>query len=315
MRTPFKSWTPQGVIPATLLPFNDDFTVDLASFKHHLRDVCTTAVAAVTVNGHASEVSTCSPEEQKLVLDTTMDEIGDRVPVICGIFADGGLEAARIARMAEQAGASALLVFPPPTLGMGGHLRPEMVIQHFRMIADATDLPLILFQYSVSSGLAYPFETLLAVLDAVPSIRAIKDWSEPILHERHIRTLQSLPNPVNVLSTNSSWLLSSLVMGAKGLLSGAGSVVADLQLKLFNAVQNNDLALARSINDQLYPIQQAFYAPPFLDMHNRMKQALVMLGRLPRATVRPPLLTPGQTDLNRLRQALLQSGLLKSENA
>ncbi len=68
-------------------------------------------------------------------------------------------------------------------------------------------------------------------------MRAIKDWTPSVpLHERHIRTLQGLPRPITVLSTNSAFLLSSLVLGCKGLLSGAGSVIADLQARLFRAV-------------------------------------------------------------------------------
>jgi 4-hydroxy-tetrahydrodipicolinate synthase len=143
------------------------------------------------------------------------------------------------------------------------------------------------------------------MVDEIRSIRAVKDWTaEPMLHEKQIRTLQSLPRPVNVLTTQSSWLMSSLVMGANGLLSGAGSVVADLQVALFEAVKAKDLAGAQRINDRLYPLQQAFYAPPFLDMHNRMKECLVMLGRLDRAVVRPPLMKLSDAELARLRQAL-----------
>jgi 4-hydroxy-tetrahydrodipicolinate synthase len=142
-------------------------------------------------------------------------------------------------------------------------------------------------------------------MEAVPSIRAIKDWcNDPLLHERHINTLQGLPWPIHVLSTHSAWLMSSLVMGCNGLLSGAGSVIADLQVALFEAVQANDLARARALNARIYPMVQAFYAPPFLDMHNRMKEALVMLGRLERAVVRPPLMKLGDAELARLRAAL-----------
>jgi 4-hydroxy-tetrahydrodipicolinate synthase len=79
-------------------------------------------------------------------------------------------------------------------------------------------------------------------------------------------------------------------MGADGLLSGAGSVVAALQVELFEAVKSGDLNRAMAVNDRLYPLQQAFYAEPFLDMHNRMKESLVILGLLERAVVRPPLM-------------------------
>jgi 4-hydroxy-tetrahydrodipicolinate synthase len=130
-----------------------------------------------------------------------------------------------------------------------------------------------------------------------------------MLHERHIRALQSLPRPVNVLTTHSAWLMSSLAMGANGLLSGAGSVVPDLQVALFQAIQAKDLRRAQGINDRLYPLQQAFYAPPFLDMHNRMKECLVMLGRQKRAVVRPPLMKLSDAELKRLADALRQAAI------
>ena len=307
----FPDFVPEGVIPACLLPFHDDLSIDEASFRRHLSDVGAVAgIAAITINAHASEVASCSFDDQKRVLAITEDEIGRRLPVINGIYAEGSLEAARLARMAQDGGASALLVFPPGPLTLGQ--RPEMVIAHFRRIADASDLPIIVFEYPLQGGQGYPLDTLLKLVAAVPSIRAIKDWT-PLVpqHERNIRVLQSLDKPVNVLSTNSSWLLSSLVLGCRGLLSGSGSVIADLQARLFRAVQANDLAEARRINDRIYPTAEVFYADPFVDMHNRMKEALVLMGKLPRATVRPPLAKLGQAEIERIRAALMRAGLLE----
>jgi 4-hydroxy-tetrahydrodipicolinate synthase len=126
----------------------------------------------------------------------------------------------------------------------------------------------------------------------------------------HIRTLQSLPRPVNVLSTHSAWLLSSLVLGCKGLLSGSGSVIPDLQAQLFRAVTENNLAEARRVNDRIYPLARVFYADPWADMHNRMKEALVLLGRLSRAVVRPPLVKLGREEIERIRAGLVEAGLL-----
>ena len=307
-----QDYRPEGVIPATLAAFHDDYSIDEAASRKHLGDVAAVAgLNAITVNGHASEVHACSFEEQRRILEFSLDEVGDRLPLINGVYADGSLLAARIAKMAEQAGAAALLVFPPNSMSMGGQLRPEMALAHFGAIAAATDLPLIVFQYPMATGLGYPFETLLRLIDTVPSIRAVKDWcNEPAAHERHIRTLQTAPRPITVLTTHSAWLMASLAMGAGGLLSGAGSVIADLQVDLFAAVKAHDLARAQALNDRIYPLAQAFYAPPFLDMHNRMKECLVLLGRLEKAVVRPPLMKLGDAEINRLRLALEDAGLM-----
>lgn len=307
---PAPSYIPHGVIPAVLLPFDNDLAIDETSFRKHLNDVCATSgISAITVNAHSTEVASCTFDEQRRVLDIARDEVGDRIPVVNGIWADGSQEAARIARMAAQGGASALLVFPPGPFTLGQS--PEMALAHFKRIADATDLPLIVFQYPLATGQGYPKDTLLRLCREVPSIRAIKDWIGNVPHhEWHIRNLQNLPRPVNVLTTHSAWLFSSLVLGCNGLLSGSGSVIPDLQAQLFHAVQTDNLAEARRLNDRIDPLARCFYADPWVDMHNRMKEALVLLGRLPRAVVRPPLVKLGSAEVARIRQALVESGLI-----
>jgi 4-hydroxy-tetrahydrodipicolinate synthase len=304
------AYIPHGVIPAVLLPFDNEFAIDEAGFRKHLRDVAATpGISAITVNAHSTEVASCSFDEQRRVLDIARDEVGARLGLVNGIWADGSLEAARIARMAAQGGASALLVFPPGPFTLGQS--PELALAHFKRIADATDLPLIVFQYPLATGQGYPKDTLLRLCHEVPSIRAIKDWIGNVPHhEWHIRNLQNLPRPVNVLTTHSAWLLSSLVLGCNGLLSGSGSVIPDLQAQLFHAVQSDNLAEARRLNDRIEPLARCFYSEPWVNMHNRMKEALVLLGRLPRAVVRPPLTKLGSAEVARIRQALVESGLI-----
>ncbi len=305
-------FVPAGVIPATLLALHDDFSIDERGTRRHLRDVAATqGISAITVNGHASEVHACTEAEQQRILALTLAEIGDRLPIISGVWADGSANAARIARMAAAEGAAALLVFPSQVFSMGGQLRPEMAEAHFGAIAAATDLPLIVFAYPERSTVSYPLETLVRLAETIPSIRAIKDWcNDPMLHERQIRTLQSLPRPVNVLTTHSAWLMASLALGCNGLLSGSGSVVPELQAALWQAVQGGDLTAARAVNERIYPLAQAFYGAPALDMHNRMKECLVMLGRMERAVVRPPLVRITEAERARLRAALTAAGLL-----
>ena len=309
------SYIPHGVIPAVLLPFENDLSIDEASFRKHLRDVASVeGLSAITINAHSTEVASCSFDEQAQVLDIAQDEIGGRLPLVNGIWADGSIEAARLARMAAAGGASALLVFPPGPFTLGQS--PAMALAHFKRIADATDLPLIAFQYPLATGQGYPQETLLRMCEEVPSIRAIKDWiGNAPHHEWHIRTLQNLTRPVNVLTTHSSWLFSSLVLGCNGLLSGSGSVIADLQARLFRAVQGNDLEEAKRLNERIAPTARVFYAEPFVDMHNRMKEALVLLGKLPRAVVRPPLVKIERAEIARIRQALVEAGLLDKNAA
>jgi 4-hydroxy-tetrahydrodipicolinate synthase len=303
----YPKYIPYGVIPAVLLPFGNDLAIDEQSFRKHLRDVASVeGLSAITINAHSTEVGSCTFEEQRRVLEIAQEEIGTKLPLINGIWADGSIEAARLARKAVP---RRFWCFPPTPFTLGQS--PQMALAHFKRIADATDLPLIVFQYPLATGQGYPKGTLLKLCEEVPTIRAIKDWIGNLPHhEWHIRTLQNLSRPVNALTTHSAWLFSSLVLGCNGLLSGSGSVIADLQARLFRAVQKNDLAEAKRLNDRIEPSARVFYADPFVDMHNRMKEALVLLGKLPQAVVRPPLVKIEPAEIMRIREALIEAGLL-----
>ena len=151
MQMPFE---PKGVIPACLLPFKSDMEIDEKAFRSHLCDLAAVeGISAITINAHSMEVHALSIKEQAKTLEISLDELGSNIPLVHGVYADGSANAAAIAKQAEAGGASCLLVFPPNTLAMGGQMRPEMAIRHFETIAEATELPIILFQYPMGPGL------------------------------------------------------------------------------------------------------------------------------------------------------------------
>lgn len=304
----------QGVIPAALLAFKEDFSIDEAATRAHLRDVASVrGVSCIAVNGHASEVHACSFDEQRRLIELAVDEVGDRTPIMSGVYSDGSAHAGTIARMAQDVGAKALLVFPSAVFGTSGMSRPEMIMDHFKAVADKSDLPMIIFQYGANTSLCYPVSIIEELVDTFPQIVGIKDASyDPQTHEYLTRTLQARARPVTMFTSNSGWMMGSLVMGAKGILSGSGSVIAHLHVELFEAIQRGDLEAARAVNDRIFPTVQSFYSHPLVDMHNRMKEALVMLGKMERAVVRPPLMKLSEAELERTRHALIQARLLKS---
>jgi 4-hydroxy-tetrahydrodipicolinate synthase len=233
------------------------------------------------------------------------------VPVVAGVVADDTRYACALAQDAAQAGASALLLFPPAVFAQGAGARPDMARRFVSEVAGASSLPIVLFQLSRASGLAFSTETLAQLCTDVPAIVAVKEGSDvPELYEDNLRALRALPRPVTLLSSSNSWLFASLTYGADGILSGLGSVAAPLLVALHEAVARGDLAAARAVNDRLVPLCRAFYRAPYLDAHNRMKTALHLLGRLPHPDPRPPLLPVPAGDTARIRAALVASGLL-----
>jgi 4-hydroxy-tetrahydrodipicolinate synthase len=301
----------RGIIPANLLPFQPDYSIDEPEYRRHLSWLAgVRGVTAITCNGHAAEVSSLTREERQRALAIAGEEVGDRVPLIAGIYTDSTLEAVTLAKDAQAGGAAGLLVFPPTLFMWGAQLRPEMVVRHFTTIADAVDLPLIVFEYPPASGIGYSPETLVE-LTAIPRVVGVKDWSnDMVAFERNLRALRATGRAVAMLSSYSASLFGTFILGADGAISGMGSVAADLQAELFDTVRRGDLDAAKKVNDRLRPLADVFYSPPFLDQHNRMKEALVLLGRLKQAVVRPPLVRLSDAERQRIRAALVSAGLL-----
>jgi 4-hydroxy-tetrahydrodipicolinate synthase len=307
MREPLRF---SGVMPANILPFRADLSIDEPAYRRHLRWLADTrGVTGIVANGHASEVSSLGRDERKRSLAIALDEIAGQCPVVAGIYSDGTAEAVELTRDARAAGAAGVLVFPPTLFMWGAQLKPDMVIRHFAEVAGV-GLPIVVFEYPPASGIGYAPETL-ARLAEIPQVAAVKDWSNEIVaFERNLRALRAAVRPIAMLSAFTMSLMATFLLGADGAISGMGSVTADLQAELFEACGKGDLDSARHINDRLDPLVRVFYAPPFVDMHNRMKEALVLLGRIPAAHVRPPLTPVAPAERETIRRALLQSGLL-----
>jgi 4-hydroxy-tetrahydrodipicolinate synthase len=299
-----------GVMPANILPFRADLSIDEPAYRRHLRWLADTpGVTGIVANGHAAEVSSLDREERKRALAIALDEVGSQCPVVAGVYCDGTQEAVALARDARALGATGVLVFPPTLFMWGAQVKPDMALRHFSEIAEKADLPIIVFEYPPASGIGYSPETL-ARLAQIPQVAAVKDWSNDIVaFERNLRALRSTGRPVAMLSSFTMSLMASFLLGADGAISGMGSVAADVQAELFAACQKGDVEAARAINDRLDPLVRVFYAPPFVDMHNRMKEALVLLGRIPAAHVRPPLTPVSDAEREAIRRGIAAAGL------
>jgi len=150
-----------GCIPANLLPFTADLAIDVPAYTKHLRWLAgTKGVTAIVANVTRPRCPRSPARERKRALSLALEAVGGTVPIIAGVYSDGTQEAIELARDAKAAGASGLLVFPPTVFMWGAQVKPDMVLRHFSMLADAVDLPLVVFEYPTATAWATRPETL-----------------------------------------------------------------------------------------------------------------------------------------------------------
>jgi 4-hydroxy-tetrahydrodipicolinate synthase len=298
-----------GVIPANILPLDDDLSLAEDAYQDHLRHLAgVPGVVAVTCNGHAAEVASLNRAERRKAVALAAEAINGKVPLISGVHAENSRQAIDYAGDAKTEGANALLVFPLPALALGAS--QEMAYRHVAELAAAAGLPLVVFSYPAFTGMHYDLGTLERIC-ALEQVVAVKEWSLDLRKHEETRTmLRGLDHPVSLLSSFSTNLLPALVSGADGILSGHGSVIAGLQVRLLDAVRAGESAEAARQYRRIQALTRVIYRAPMANMYARMKEHLIMLGHKLTPAVRPPLEPVGAAEREQLRQALVEAELL-----
>jgi 4-hydroxy-tetrahydrodipicolinate synthase len=291
----------KGVVPAALTPFDAELQIARKEFRRHLEALSTIrGVTAIMVNGAAGQDSVLSREERRLLVAEAVTAVGNGTPIIAALRETKEMTLGDLAKDAAGAGAHAALLMPPPDKN---GVEWEGAQARLSRVLEAADLPVAIYQTGYST------ETLTK-LAQLPPVFAIKEGSgDPVAFERNLRSVRALRRDIAIWSTNSRWLLADLAVGADGILSGMGSIAADLHAALAEAVWRSDLDAARRINDRLFPLTQVFYRPGG-DAHSRMKYALKRLGRWEHDFVRPPLKPLDDAERAAIDRAVKESGLM-----
>jgi len=296
----------RGLIPATLLPLTADHQIDEPALRNYIRWLRSfKGLAALAVNMDTGEGPHLSREERQAVLRIYADEVAGRLPLLAGISARYTAEAIGLARDAQDAGASGLVVFPIPAF-VGEGLPPEIPYEYHHAIADAVPLPMVLFQLQPAlAGVLFSRETLLRLID-IPTVVAIKEASfDAVRFVETRRTLDEAPRRITLLTGNDNFILESFVLGAEGALIGFGTIAIAEQIAMFRLLAAGDTTRAFRINETVIrPLADALFAPPIRNYRARLKEALRQMGVIPNAYMRPPLLDLDKTERRAVERAL-----------
>ncbi len=240
----------QGSLVAIVTPMQADGSLDLIALKRLIDWHVESGTAAIVIVGTTGESPTVDVDEHALLIKTTVAHAAGRVKVIAGTGANSTAEAISLSKYAQSVGADATLSVVPyynkPT--------QEGLYQHFKAIAEAVDVPMILYNVPGRTVADMATDTTLRLAE-IPGIVGIKDATGDIARgSLLIRKLRNVRPSFAVYSGNDDSALALMAMGSDGVISVTANVAPKAMADLCRLALAGDFTGARAINDQLLPL-------------------------------------------------------------
>lgn len=289
----------KGSIVAIVTPMHEDGSLDLPSFRALIDFHIEQGTDAIVVVGTTGESPTVDLEEHELLIAEAVAHVAKRIPVIAGTGANSTREAIELASFSKRAGADASLTVVPY------YNRPtqEGMYQHFKAIAEAVDMPHILYNVPGRTVADMSNDTVLR-LAQIPNIIGIKDATGDI--ERGSDLLQRAPKDFAIYSGDDASTLALMLLGAHGTISVTANVAPKLMHEMCMAALAGNVAAAREINYRLLGLHRKLFveANPI-----PVKWAVARMGKM-KNTLRLPLTPLSEREHATVEQAMLQAGVL-----
>ena len=290
----------KGSICALITPFRKG-KVDEKAFEAFVDWQITEGTHGVVPCGTTGESPTLSHEEHRRVTELCISVARGRVPVIAGTGSNSTEEAIALTRHAKEAGADAALVVTPyynkPT--------QEGMYQHFKAIADATSLPIVLYNVPGRTGVNIELSTLLR-LAAIPNIIGVKEASGNMPQMCDI--CHAVPPDFLVLCGDDPLTLSLMAVGGRGVISVVSNEMPGEMARMVEAAERNDFAAARAIHHRIMPLM----AVNFVEANPvPVKAAMAAMGLI-EETYRLPIVPPKAESKQKIVAVLKELGLLKA---
>ncbi len=286
-----------GTFTALITPFRNN-TFDVAAYEKQIAFQAQHKLQGIVPVGTTGESPTLSHSEHKQVIEIAVKAArGTGLKVLAGTGSNSTDEAIELTQFAKSAGADAALMVNPyynkPT--------QEGLYRHFQAVAQATDIPIVLYNIPGRTGITMTVGTMVRLVKDFKNIVAVKDAAGNI-----DLTTEAAAAGLTVLSGDDSMTLPMMAVGARGVISVASNIVPGHVRSLVDAVNANDFALARSIHHKLFALCKAL----FIETNPiPVKTAMALLGR-DTGEMRLPLCEMADANRDVLTKALLGAGLL-----
>ncbi len=287
----------KGSLVALITPMNQDGSINYEQLHDLIDWHIENGTDGIVAVGTTGESATLPVEEHLAVIEATVKHVNKRIPVIAGTGANNTVEAIALSKAAEQAGADYTLSVVPY------YNKPsqEGIYQHFKAIAEATSIPMIIYNVPGRTVISMSNDTILRLAE-IPNIIGVKEASGNI--GNNIELINSVPEGFAVLSGDDPTGLPFMLCGGHGVVTVAANVAPKLFADMCRAALEGDIATARRLNEQLIPIYNTMFCEP---SPAAPKWGLSLLGKC-EPHVRLPLVALTEAGQAKVRAALEKSG-------
>ena len=288
-----------GAFTALVTPFKDG-KIDEERFREHIEWQINEGIHGLVPCGTTGESATLSHDEHKEAIRICVEQAAKRVPVLAGAGSNNTAEAVHLAQFAQEAGADGVLLISPyynkPT--------QEGIYQHFKHIADAIDIPIVLYNVPGRTGSNLLPSTVARLSKDIPQIVGIKEATGNLIQVSDL--LEQCDSSFNILSGDDFTLLPLLSLGGAGVISVVSNLVPNKMASLCNAWNAGDIEKARQLHFEMQPLNRAM----FMESNPiPVKTALALQGKMD-TDFRLPMVPLAQDNLERLKSIMADAGLL-----
>jgi 4-hydroxy-tetrahydrodipicolinate synthase len=290
----------RGIIPPIATPMQANEDLDLPRLRWFIDHLIDSGVHGIFVLGTNSEFYALDESEKQAVIATAVEHVAGRVPVFAGTGAESTRETVRLTRMAERERVQGVSVITPYFIAPS----QQEIFDHYRRIAEATSLPVMLYNNpSTCGGLKIDVETV-ARLAEVPNILGVKDSSGDL--QNTCEYIRVVPPRFSVLMGRDTLIFHALVSGARGAVPATGNVAPRLLVEIYETFASGDLAGSLAAQKRLSPVRLALAlgtAP------GGVKAALSLLG-LSIGPSRAPVAALPPDKQQKMKACLAAAGLI-----
>ena len=290
----------RGIIPPVATPMQANEDLDLPRLKWFLDHLINCGCHGVFVLGTNSEFYALDEKEKQQVIATAVEHVRGRVPVYAGTGAETTREAVRLTKMAEKEGANGVSVITPYFVIPN----QQEIFDHYRRIAEATKLPVVLYNNPATCGGVKIDVDTVARLAEIPNILGVKDSSGDLTNT--IEYMRVTPDRFSVLMGRDTLIYSAMQLGARGAVPATGNIAPKILVEIYEAFMRGDLAGSLAAQRKLHPVRMALTlgtAP------GGVKAALDVLG-MSIGPCRGPVAPLPPDKMQKMKTALGQAGLI-----